>query len=173
MPMEGYQGLASMAAIEAHLWALGTFGYTAIAVASHCSPRLEAWLESMRATMWAELFGSVAAVVSLLPYYLSERALPGAGLLADGTLSVSRGGARRVGGGGALLLVALVVRKIMAGRKAPSGNPPPPPPPEMRVADWLVSKDLQACAGVLAGLGYDQGVDMLMDSDGVRTPPTT
>ena len=35
----------------------------------------------------------------------------------------------------------------------------------MRVADWLQANGLQTCASVLADLGYDEGIDMLIESD--------
>lgn len=37
--------------------------------------------------------------------------------------------------------------------------------PQMRVADWLQANGLQSCTAVLADLGYDEGVDMLAESD--------
>ena len=37
--------------------------------------------------------------------------------------------------------------------------------PGMRVADWLQANGLQACMGVLSELGYDEGIDMLVESD--------
>ena len=37
--------------------------------------------------------------------------------------------------------------------------------PQMRVIDWLTANGLQSCQGVLADLGYDEGVDMLIESD--------
>eukprot|EP01043_Picozoa_sp_COSAG02_P033846 COSAG02_NODE_2332_length_9118_cov_1.999556_3_plen_93_part_00 len=37
--------------------------------------------------------------------------------------------------------------------------------PQMRVADWLQANGLQSCTAVLADLGYDEGIDMLAESD--------
>ena len=37
--------------------------------------------------------------------------------------------------------------------------------PSMPLSAWLAANNLQACAPVLARLGYDQGVDMLVESD--------
>ena len=177
MPMAGFQGLASMAAVEAHLWALGTFIYSAVAVASHCGERWERAFDRWRAVMWAELAGSVAAVLSLMPYYLSERGLPAAGIAADGSLSVSRTGARRVGGGGlAAIVLWMVVRRLgrRRGRGGSGGDTAggedgaaaggQGASPQTRVENWLANKGLQACGEVLGQLGYDQQIDMLMVS---------
>jgi hypothetical protein len=169
--MAGFGSLGSLAAVEAHLWALGTFLYSAVAVASHCGERWERVLEWWRATMWAELAGAVAAVLSILPYYLSERGLPSVGIAADG--SISRAGAKRVGTGGlGAVVLWVIVRRLAAGRRPRSagrpqgqGEPAPgaqTPHPNMRVEDWLTNEDLGACAAVLGQLGYDQRIDMLM-----------
>jgi hypothetical protein len=181
MPMAGFQGLASMAAVEAHLWALGTFIYSAVAVASHCGERWERAFDRWRAVMWAELAGSVAAVLSLMPYYLSERGLPAAGIAADGSLSVSRAGARRAGGSGVAVIVLWMVVRRIAGRRGRGGGGgdtaggedgaaagDPGPSPQTRVESWLANKGLQACGEVLGQLGYDQQIDMLMVT---HTPP--
>ena len=37
--------------------------------------------------------------------------------------------------------------------------------PQMRVVDWLAANGLQSCQGVLADLGYDESIDMLVESD--------
>ncbi len=169
MPMAAFQPLGSLAAVEAHLWALGTFLYSAVAVASHCGERWEQALEWWRATMWAELAGSAAAVLSLLPYYLSERGLPFVGIAADG--SISRAGAKRVGGGGVGAVVLWVIVRRLAGlrrkRSAPEGQGETAPgaralSPNTRVEDWLASEGLGACAAVLGQLGYDQRIDLLI-----------
>ena len=111
--------------------------------------------------MWAELAGSAAALLSLLPYYLGERGLPSVGIGADG--SISRAGAKRVGGGGlAAIALWFVVRRLAAvrrrsGRRGAS--------PDMRVEDWLSSQGLGECTAVLGELGYDQRIDMLIVRD--------
>jgi dienelactone hydrolase len=45
------------------------------------------------------------------------------------------------------------------------GSPAVTVTPGMRVTDWLQATGLQACMSVLADLGYDEGVDMLAESD--------
>ena len=184
MPLIGFQSLASLAAVEAHLWATGTFLYSALAVANHCGERWGRAAGWCRVNMWAELAGFLAAGLSLLPYYVSNRGLPSVGIAPNG--AISRPLARRVGGGGlaAVVLWGIVRRLAAAGRPradglasqgetASDGQRPSADmrvknsggaelSSDMRVGDWLVMQGLEACSPVLSSLGYNKQIDMLM-----------
>ena len=79
MPTEGYH-LSSLDSVEAHCWAVGTVLYTLLAAVDHLADgaeqgfwaRAQRALQACRTTLWAEAFGSVAAVLSLVPYYADK-----------------------------------------------------------------------------------------------------
>lgn len=177
MPLSGFQSLASLAAVEAHLWAAGTFLYGALAVANHCGGRWERVAGWCRVTMWAELAAFLAAGLSLLPYYASNGGFPSVGIAPDG--AISRPLAKRAGGGGlAAVVLWAIVRRLAAARRPRSDGLPnqgsggkgPSPggralSSDMRVEDWLVRQGLEACGPVLSSLGYNKQIDMLMVGD--------
>ena len=79
MPTEGFH-LSSLDSVEAHCWAVGTVLYTLLAAVDHLADgaeqgfwaRVQRALQACRTTLWAEAFGSVAAVLSLVPYYADK-----------------------------------------------------------------------------------------------------